>query len=73
MTLDETAGPTAAFTAQPGTTADGLLRIARLTKAESLDVGLFIAPSRLRLVRRMRMTGLLWSAPLPDPAPDNDN
>ncbi|MBL6456653.1 hypothetical protein JMJ55_15060 [Belnapia sp. T6] len=55
------------------TTAGALLRMARLTEAERVDLGLFIAPRRLLTSRRMLRASLFLPALAPDPGASNDN
>ena len=54
-------------------TAGALLRRIRLSRAETADITLFTAPSRLKVARQMLAAGLFAGLWLTDPLPCNDN
>ena len=54
-------------------TAGALLRRIRLSRAETADIALFTAPSRLQVARQMLGTGLFAGLRLPAALPCNDN
>ena len=54
-------------------TAGALLRRIRLSRAETADISLFIAPGRLQVARRRLVAGLGAGRRLPQALPCNDN
>lgn len=54
-------------------TAGALLRRIRLSRAETADIALFTAPSRLQVARQMLVAGLFAGMWLTDALPCNDN
>ncbi|RYJ02011.1 MAG: hypothetical protein EON47_08890 [Acetobacteraceae bacterium] len=54
-------------------TAGALLRLIRLSRAETADISLFIAPGRLPLARQRLMAGLFAGQPPQGTRPCNDN
>ena len=54
-------------------TAGALLRRIRLSRAETADIALFTAPSRLQVARQMLAALAVCRPGLTDPLPCNDN
>ncbi|MDB5374949.1 MAG: hypothetical protein JWP04_3591 [Belnapia sp.] len=58
---------------RPTTTAALIFHNARLSKAETEDLSLFVTPIRLQVARRRLMDDLLWTRRQAEPSPCNDN
>lgn len=54
-------------------TASALLRRIRLSRAETADISLFMAPNRLQVARKLLVSGLFAGTIPSEPLPCNDN